>query len=148
VVDPSIKRVGVPLFADETGQPGVDELITEKVIEELLKRGRFDVVRSRTAVDALVEGRLMRFDIVPVGFSEGESQQTQASRYSVRLQASIRYAKLDATEPIWQDEGFSVRDEYDIGEDPEAFFDREDESLERLATAFARRLVQSMLEAF
>lgn len=148
VVDPTIKRVGVPLFSDDIGRPGLDELLTEKVIEELLKRGRFDVVRSRDGVDALVEGRITRLDVVPVGFSDGEAVQTQASRYAVRLEASVRYGKIDVAEPIFQDAGFGVRDEYDIGEDPATFFDREDQSLDRLATSFARSLVQSMLEAF
>lgn len=148
IVDPDIKRVGVPLFGDDVGRPGLDELITEKVIEELLKRGRFDVVRSRDGVNAIVEGRITRLDVVPVGFSDGEDAQTEASRYAVRLEASIRYAKVDAEEPIFQDNSFGVRDEYDIGEDPATFFDREDQSLDRLAQSFARSLVQSMLEAF
>ncbi|HUG53747.1 MAG TPA: hypothetical protein VMR21_09100, partial [Vicinamibacteria bacterium] len=47
VVDPDIKRIGVPLFRDATGRPGLDQTITQKVIEELLKRGRFDVVQDR-----------------------------------------------------------------------------------------------------
>ena len=55
-VDPTIKRIGVPTFKDDTGRPGLDQKITQKVIEELLKRGRYDVVSDTTGVDGASGG--------------------------------------------------------------------------------------------
>lgn len=153
--DASIKRIGVPLFKDTTGKPGLDQKITEKVIEELLKRGRFDVVQDATGVDALVEGELVTYRSIPVGFSGGAAgaavpsqTQTEASRYAIVLTARVKYRKPGATEAIWESEALSFRDEYDVGEDSESYFDREDQAIERLAVAFARSLVSQMLEAF
>ena len=147
--DPSIKKIGVPLFKDLTGKPGLDQKVTAKVIEELLKRGRFEVVQQNEDVDALVEGELTGYSVAPVGFSGvPDSAQTQASRYSIRLTARVRYGKLNEKEPIWQNDAFSYSDEYDVGSDPQSFFDREDQSIERLAQSFARNLVAAMLEAF
>ena len=57
-IDPSIKTVGVPLFEDNTGRTGLDQLVTDHVIEELLRRGRFEVVQTTEGVDAIVEGHL------------------------------------------------------------------------------------------
>jgi hypothetical protein len=147
VVDPSIKRIGVPRFENGTPKAGLDQKITERVIEELLKRGRFDVTEDRAGVDALVEGALTRYDAQPVGF-ESSGGTTQASRYSITLTARVRYAKSGATEAIWANEAFSFRDEYEMGTDPATFFDREEQALERLAQQFARSLVAAMLEAF
>jgi lipopolysaccharide assembly LptE-like protein len=146
VVDPSIKRIGVPLFRDTTGRPGLDQKVTQKVIEELLKRGRFDVVSDQTGVDALVDGELLRYDAAPVGFSDAGAR-TQASRFAITLTARVRYTKVGQDEPIWANESFSFRDEYDVG-DQSTFFDRETQAQERLATSFARSLVSAMLEAF
>jgi hypothetical protein len=146
VVDPTIKRIGVPLFKDSTARPGLDQKVTQKVIEELLKRGRFDVVSDRTGVDALLEGELLRYDAAPVGFSDAGSR-TQASRFAITLTARVRYAKVGVDEPIWANESFSFRDEYEIG-DQSTFFDRELQAQDRLATSFARSLVAAMLEAF
>ena len=61
----------MPTFINVTGKPALDQKITQRVIEELLRRGRFDVVQERSGVDALVEGELIRYDARPVGFSEG-----------------------------------------------------------------------------
>ena len=51
-------------------------------------------------------------------------------------------------EPIWEADAFSARDETDVGNDPESFFDRDEQVQDRLATNFARRMVSAMLEAF
>jgi len=153
VVEAGIKKIGVPTFANATGKPALDQKITQRVIEELLRRGRFDVVQERTGVDALVEGELLRYDAQPVGFSAeatggGTGTTTQASRYAITLTAKIRYGKVGATEPIWSNDAFQFRDEYEVGADPASFFDREEQAIDRLATSFARSLVAAMLEAF
>ncbi len=148
--DPSIKKIGVPTFKDTTAKAALDQKITQKVIEELLKRGHFDVVQTATGVDAVVEGELVSYSVVPVGFSEEGTgaNKTQASRYAISLTARVKYSKVGAEEPIWASDSFQFRDEYDIGSDPATFFDREDQALDRLATSFARSLVAAMLEAF
>lgn len=149
-LDPSIKRIGVPLFKDATAKAGLDQKITEKVIEELLKRGHFDVVPDATGVDALVEGSIVNFTSQPVGFSTetGTSASTQASRYAIVMVARIRYSKTGVTTPIWQSDGFTTREEYDVGSDPSSYFDQEELAIDRLAITFARNVVAGMLEAF
>jgi curli biogenesis system outer membrane secretion channel CsgG len=150
-VDPSIKRIGVPLFKDITGKPGLDQKITQKVVEELLKRGHFDVVQEATGVDALVDGQITGYNVTPVGFSGGAvgtQTRTQASRYAITLTARVRYSKTGQVAPIWESEAFSFRDEYDVGDQAATFFDREDQAIERLSESFARSLVAAMMEAF
>jgi hypothetical protein len=146
--DPSIKRIGVPLFKDRTGKPGLDQKITLRVIEELLKRGRFTVVQDATGVDAVVEGEILSYTTIPIGFSTPESSQTQATRYAINVTARVVYHKVGQKDPIWQNEGFSFRDEYDMGVDPGSFFDREEQTVDRIAQSFGRNLVATMLEAF
>lgn len=150
ITDPSIKKIGVPTFKDGTGKAGLDQKITQRVTEELLKRGRFDVVPTATGVDAVVEGELLTYSVVPVGFSEDGTgaNRTQASRYAISLTARVKYYKVGEKEPIWASDSFSFRDEYDIGADAATFFDREDQAIDRLAVSFSRNLVAAMLEAF
>lgn len=146
-LDPTIKRIAVPLFRDNTGKSSLDVKITQKVTEELLKRGKVDVVQNPEGADAVVEGEIVSYQIQPVGFS-GASGATTASRYSITLTAKVKYFKPGEAAPIWQNDSFVYRDEYDMGSDPSSFFDREDQGLDRLALAFARSLVAAMLEAF
>jgi len=146
--DPTVKRIGVPLFKDRTGKAGLDQRVTQAVMEELLKRGRFTVVRDSANVDAVVEGEIEAWNVVPVGFSADSGGVTQASRYSISLTAKVVYRKIGQKEPIWSSDAFSQRDEYDMGDNASTYFDREDLSIARLSEAFARSLVAAMMEAF
>jgi hypothetical protein len=146
--DPSIKTIGVPLFKDQTGKYDLDALVTEAVVSELLKRGRFTVVKQRSGVDAVVDGEILSFDVVPINFTES-GQLTEASRYAITLSANVTYRKVGQKDPIWSNERYSLRDEYDLDDSgSDNFFDREEQSMERLAENFARGLVAAMLEAF
>jgi hypothetical protein len=145
--DPSVRRIGVPLFKDRSGKLGLDTRVTQAVTEELLKRGRFTVVKETTGVDAVVEGEIVAWNVLPVSFS-GEAGATQATRYAISLTANVVYRKIGQKEPLWSHDAFSQRDEYDMGESPQGYFDREEQSIERLSAAFARNLVAAMLEAF
>lgn len=148
-ISPDIKRIGVPLFKDMTGRAQLDQKITEKVIEELLKRGKFQVVQTATDVDALVEGELVSFAERPVAFSGDATLdvRSQASRYQITLSARVKYSKVGTPEPIWSSDGFSFSDNYDIEQEGGSFLDS-DQAVDRLATQFARQLVAEMLEAF
>jgi hypothetical protein len=146
--DASIRKIGVPMFRDATGKAGLDQKVTQKVIEELLKRGRFDVVQEGSEVDAVVDGELLSYVSVPIGFSDEGGARAQPNRYSVTLTARIRYAKPGETESLWESEAFAARDEYDVSDDPSSYFHEEEQALERLSSQFARSLVAAMLEAF
>ena len=143
--DASVKRIGVPLFKDRTGKVGLDTRVTQAVMVELLKRGRFTVVRDAAGVDPLVEGEIQSYNVAPVSSDTG---LTQATRYAISLTASVVYRKMGQSDPIWSHDAFSQRDEYDMSESSQNYFDREGQSIERLSTAFARSLVAAMLEAF
>lgn len=146
--DPSVKRIGVPLFRDQTGRVDLDARVTEQVIGELLKRGRFTVVKEPTGVDAVVIGEILAFDVVPINFT-ASGDVTEATRYAITLTAKVTYRKVGQTEPIWENSRFSFRDEYDLDDsNSQNFFDQEELSVERLAEQFARSLVSTMLEAF
>jgi hypothetical protein len=146
--DPSIKRIGVPLFKDTTGKYDLDSLVTEAVVSELLKRGRFTVVKETTGVDAVVDGEILAFDVVPINFTDS-GQYTEATRYAISLSAKVTYRKVGQVDPLWTNERYTLRDEYDLDDsNSQNFFDREDQSIQRLAESFARGLVAAMLEAF
>ena len=145
--DPSIKRIGVPIFKDRTGKAGLDQKLTNMLITELLKRGRFDVVPQTEGVDATVVGEILTYNTAPIGFSS-DANTTQASRFAVTVSVKIVYQKVGATEPIWASDNFSAREEVEFSDDSGSFFDKEQQTWDRLGETFARSLVAAMLEAF
>ena len=72
----------------------------------------------------------------------------QAATYTVVVRAQVEFKDLVQDDVIWSSNSFQFRDDFEIGEDPEAFFDQEGLTLQRLAEEFAKSLVSSILEAF
>ncbi len=152
--DPSVKTIGVPLFKDRTGRTGLDQRVTAAVVSELLKRGRFKVVKETSNVDAVVEGEIVAYTVAPIAYgpnvdrASGDLGLEQATRYSITLTANIVYRKVGQKEPLWANESFSHRDDFDMGDTAQNYFDREEQAVARVSDEFARSAVAAMLEAF
>jgi hypothetical protein len=86
---------------------------------------------------------------VPAVLQGGEEQTAnQAARYTVVIRAEVVFRDLVEDREIWSDASFAFREEYEVGEDAEQYFDQEGMALERLAEEFAKTLVSRILEAF
>jgi hypothetical protein len=145
-----IKVIGIPAFENQTDQPEIEEIFTEKVVEEFASRGKYIVQPEETGADAVLIGRVTSFQLVPAVLEGGETQETanQAARYTIVVRAAVVFNDLVEDSEIWSDNSFAFRDEYDVGEDSEAYFDQSTLTVDRLAEEFAKTLVSRILEAF
>jgi hypothetical protein len=144
-----IKIVGIPAFENLTDRPELGELFTEKVVEEFASRGKYVVLPESLGTDAVLTGRVTSFQVVPAVLEGGEdATANQAARYTVVIRAEVAFTDTVEDKEIWADSSFSFRDEYEVGEDAEGYFDQEGMALDRLAEEFAKTLVSRILEAF
>ncbi len=144
-----ITTIGIPIFENLTDRHEIEEIFTQKVVEEFASRGKYVVRPDQVGVDAVLSGQVTAFQVVPAVLQSGEEVTAdQAARYTVVVRASVVFMDIVENEEIWADAGFSFRDEYEIGEDAEQYFDQENMALDRLAEEFAKTLVSRILEAF
>jgi hypothetical protein len=144
-----VKIIGIPTFLNLTDRPEIGEIFTEKVVEEFASRGKYVVVPEEAGADAVLEGKVTAFQLVPAVLQGGgEVTSEQAARYTIVVRAEVTFNDLVENTEIWSDSSFSFRDDYDIGEESEDFFDMEGMALERIAEEFAKTLVSRILEAF
>jgi hypothetical protein len=145
-----IKVIAIPSFQNVTDRPELGEIFTEKVVEEFASRGKYVILAEELGADAVLSGKVTVFQLVPAVLQSGEQEETanQAARYTVNIRAEVIFTDMIEDKEIWSDASFSFREEYEIGEDPEQFFDQEGMALERLAEEFAKTLVSRILEAF
>jgi hypothetical protein len=150
-----VRRIGVPMFENQSATPDLDRILTEAVRLELQGRGRFVVVADSTGVDAVLSGTLQPVQFAPAAFTVDR----QVSRYLITVVAAIEFriardAAADAAAPpFWANPGLRVSDEYDVTgtlalNDPSTIFTQDRNALDRLARAFARTVVTSILENF
>jgi hypothetical protein len=146
-----IATISIPTFANRSDRVSIEEVFTRKVVEEFTARGRYKIQAEETGADAVLEGTVVSFVTAPTvleGGSVDDPESSQASTYTVIVRAQVQFKDLVKDSVIWQNNNFQFRDDYEVGEDPEEFFDQEGLTLQRLAEEFAKSLVSSILEAF
>ena len=100
--DPSIKAIGVPLFQDQTGRYDLDSKVTAAVMTELLKRGRFTVVRETSGVDAVVEGNILNFDVAPINFTASSKSTLYLGQAVFEHRPTWASVVAEARKRFWQ----------------------------------------------
>jgi outer membrane lipopolysaccharide assembly protein LptE/RlpB len=144
-----IKRIGVPNFTNHSETPDLDRILSEAVRQELQGKGRYVVVQDSAGVDALLSGT-----VEPVTLSVAAlTDNRQAQRYLITVRASVEFKDTVDNKVLWANPSMRVSDDYEATasttiSDPATVFNQDTNALNRLAKAFARTLVTSILEAF
>ena len=146
---PYIKRIGVPMFVNNSSVFDVGRRVTQRVQTEFIGRGKYTIVPDSTGVDALLSGEISSISLTPAAFN----QQQQATRYALTLTAKVEFKDLTTNKVLWQNPSMQYREEFDVTStnnslDPTAFFGQDVNALDRMANEFARALVSAILEAF
>jgi hypothetical protein len=142
-----IKVIGVPMFVNSTTVFDVEKRITERVISELIGRGKYTVKQDATGVDGLLTGEISSITLAPAAFTTDR----QATRYALTLSARIEFKDMKTNKILWSNPSMQFREEFDVTTDvadPAAFFGQDTNALDRVATEFARSVVSAILESF
>ncbi len=139
-----IKKISVLPFINETKRSEIEQRITESVMKEFIKRGKYKISSEKENADAVLEGTISSFTTNPVQFStEGRATRIEVS---ITVRAQLKDIVNDSV--IWNQEHFVYREQFDIPESDQDFIDQEIIAIETIADSFARSLVTSILEGF
>jgi hypothetical protein len=144
-----IKRIGIPLFTNNTTVFDLDRRVTDKVRTEFIGRGKWTIVPDQTGVDAVLSGTITGVTLTPVALNN----QQQATRYALAMTGSVEFKDLQTNKVIWTNPSMAYREEFDVPAsantlDTATFFGQDANALDRLSNEFSRALVSAILEAF
>jgi hypothetical protein len=146
-----IRTIGIPIFVNNTPVFDAEQVLTTRVREEFIGRGRYTVVPEATGTDGVLLGEISSITLTPVGFNADQ----QASRYAAQIVLKVTFRDVRADKVLWENPSLVYREEFDLVTatgtgviDATTFFGQGGNALERLATDFARSVVTSILEAF
>jgi hypothetical protein len=139
----TVREIGVSPFENRTTRPEIEQRVTEEVVRELARRGRYRVVTDRARADAWLEGAITSYRTLPVQFgTTGRASRVEAV---VTLRATLREVASDAV--LWSQDGLVFREQFDVPETGE-YFDQESIALDDIARGAAGALITSILEGF
>jgi len=128
-------------FENETSRYQAEQFVTFAVRDEFIRRSRLKLVENLDRADAVLEGKIVSFEVKPVSYTE-----SAADKYQVSITLEIRLMDLKKGRVLFEDRNLRYLDSYDI--DSADFFSMETQSLERISNTFARSVVTTILEDF
>lgn len=137
-----IKTVVIPNFENKTTRIEAEQFVTFAVKEEFIRRSELELVSNRANADAILEGKILGFDVSPVSMTD----EASAHVYRVMITLGVRFIDIKNNEIIFEDENIVFTDNYNI--EREDFFSQETESLKQIAERFSESVVSTILENF
>jgi len=145
-----IRVVGIPPLVNRTTFFDVEQILTEKIRNEFIGRGKYRVVPEAAGADAVLNAEVTSITLSPVAFTTAQL----ASRYQFVLTMKVDFTDARTSKPLWENSALSFTGEYDLtssaGNQIEAasFVDQQRSSFDRIATDVARTVVTAIVEAF
>ncbi|MCX6581424.1 MAG: LptE family protein [Candidatus Aminicenantes bacterium] len=141
-VPANIKTVVIPDFENKTTRIEAEQFVTFAVKDEFIRRSELDLAASRANADAILEGKILTFDVTPISMTDDAS----ANLYRVTITLSVRFINLQDNGIIFEDESIVFTDNYNI--EREDFFSQETQTLRQISERFAESVVSTILENF
>jgi outer membrane lipopolysaccharide assembly protein LptE/RlpB len=142
---PTVKTIAVLALENRTPRYRVEQRMTAALVHEFLTRARYRIVSDASNADAVLTGRITSLETNAILF---DAATGRATTMLVTVRCEILLEDRATKTPLYRNDNFLFRNEYEISTDLNSFFEEQDPALDRLARDFASRLVSSILENF
>jgi len=157
----SIHVIAVPALENKTTTYKVEQKLTAATIHEFLSKTSFRVVSDPQNGDAVLTGKVLSLEVVPLLFqstsSTAGSTAAQATAMLVTMRCEVTLTERDNDKVLYHTDNFVFRNEYQLATsapspnvrgDVESFFQEGEPALDRMAQDFAARLVAAVTENY
>lgn len=144
-VPDSVHTIAIPAFVNASQTYRVEQILTAAVIQEFNLRTRYHVVYDPAeAADATLQGTVTGTSVFPATY---DSQTGRASSVGIVVSMSVTLSDRNG-KILYQNPAYSFRDNYEVSQDLNSFFQEDTPALRRLSRQFARTLVSNLLEGY
>jgi hypothetical protein len=147
----NVHVIAVPAMENKTSTYRVEQKLTAATIHELLVKTNYHVVSDPNGGDAVLTGKVLRMEVVPLLFqttSTATTSTAQATAMLVTMTCEVTLTDRVTEKVLYHNEKFLFRNEYQLSTDVRSFFQEGDPALDRMAQDFAARLVAAVTENF
>jgi outer membrane lipopolysaccharide assembly protein LptE/RlpB len=157
----TIHVIAVPAMENKTSSYRIEQKLTAATIHEFLAKTRYKVVSDADEGDAVLRGKVLSVEIVPLLFNNTTTatgaQTAQATAMLITMKCEVTLTDRLTQKVLYHSDNFVFRNEYELattgaGQNPEAnvkgFFQEGDPAVDRMARDFASRLVAAVTENY
>jgi outer membrane lipopolysaccharide assembly protein LptE/RlpB len=152
----SIHVIAVPALENKTTTYRVEQKLTAATIHEFLAKTSYRIVSDPNGGDALLRGKVLSLEIVPLTFqttSTATTSTAQATSMLITMKCEFTLTERATEKVLYHNDNFVFRNEYELATNAspsnvQSFFQEGDPALDRMAQDFANRLVAAVTENF
>jgi outer membrane lipopolysaccharide assembly protein LptE/RlpB len=151
----SIHVIAVPAMENKTTTYRIEQRLTAATIHEFLAKTTYRVVSDPNAGDAVLRGKILSVEILPLTFISGpagseipSSNNVQATSMLITMKCEITFTDRATGKVLFHTDNYVFRNEYELSSDIKTFFQESDPAFERMSQDFASRLVASVTENY
>jgi outer membrane lipopolysaccharide assembly protein LptE/RlpB len=141
----SIHVIAVPALENATTSYRIEQKLTSATVHEFLAKTRYRVVSNPADGDAVLRGKVLTLEAVPLLF---DTKTGRATTMLVTVKCEVTLTQTSTEKVLFHTDNFLFRNEYEISTDVASFFEEQDPALDRVAQDFATRLVAAVTENF
>jgi len=149
----TIHVIAVPAIENKTSSYRIEQRLTAATIHEFLARTNYKVVSAPESGDAVLRGKVLTVEAVPLLFTSIPATATtpattRATTMLVTMKCDVTLTESSTQKVLYHNDNFVFRNEYEISTDVKSFFEEQDAALDRMAQDFAKRLVAAVTENY
>jgi outer membrane lipopolysaccharide assembly protein LptE/RlpB len=146
----SIHVIAVTALENKTSSYRVEQKLTAATVHEFLARTQYKVVSNAADGDAVLRGKVVSLEAVPLLF---DTTSGRATTMLITIKCEVALTESATSKVLYHTENFVFRNEYEISTnlDPnnlKSFFEEQDPAVDRIAQDFASRLVAAVIENY
>jgi outer membrane lipopolysaccharide assembly protein LptE/RlpB len=159
----TIHVIAVPVMENNTKTFKIEQRLTAATIHEFLAKTRYKVVSDPNDGDAILTGKVLSLEILPLLFQTPTATTTteQATAMIVTMKCEFTLTERDNDKVLYHTDNFVFRNEYQLATsgqttqtptqsrgNVEEIFQESDPAFDRMAQDFAARLVAAVTENY
>jgi outer membrane lipopolysaccharide assembly protein LptE/RlpB len=140
----SVKTIAVPAFKNETVTYRIEQMLTAAVVQEFTTRTRYRIISDSADADATLRGTVLSTVASPLTYDTATGRAA-----SVLVVVSMKVELVDRNgKMLYRNPAYVFREQYELSQDLQSFFEEDSPAFRRLSQDFARTLVSNVLEGF
>jgi hypothetical protein len=137
-----VRTVAIRGLRNESFQPGAEQIVSDALVTEFMRRGALQLVDDPKAADLVIGGAVEDLRIQSRTFSSVQF----AFEYSVTMRLRLDVTRRDGTEVKLDDRSLQDSELYFASADIEVTRKNREEAMRRIATILAGRVHDSLFE--
>jgi outer membrane lipopolysaccharide assembly protein LptE/RlpB len=138
-----IQTVAVPVFANKTGEPAVENFLTSAVVEAFSTNGRLRVV-PREDADAILEGEVVGYSLASIAYDS----QANVRQYRLEVTMNLKFRDVRRNTVLFEEQGLRGKSDFQVQNAVSQTISREESAARAAAIDIARSIVSLTVARF